>query len=172
MTPRELRALLFQIDNRNLTVEELRNKLFDLTNQDNDITYDEINIINGKQQEPVSTQTTQEPIEEIKEKPAPKTIREYIISYDLNYWQDRLNKLTKISAPNIIIQSIQEEINNLESDKLTLKTGKKLSESPAINPVIKKVSGDYVLIEFDNDKAIRGKIEFCRKSGNRYVRNK
>ena len=172
MTPRELRALLFQIDNRNLTVEELRNKLFDLTNQDNDITYDEINIINGKQQEPVSTQTTQEPIEEIKEKPAPKTIREYIISYDLNYWQDRLNKLTKISAPNIIIQSIQEEINNLESDKLTLKTGKKLSESPAINPVIKKVSGDYVLIEFDNDKAIHGKIEFCRKSGNRYVRNK
>ena len=47
MIPRELRALLFQIDNKNLTVEELRNKLFDLTNQDNDITYDEINIINA-----------------------------------------------------------------------------------------------------------------------------
>ena len=33
MTPRELRALLFQIDNKNLTVKELRNKLFDLTNR-------------------------------------------------------------------------------------------------------------------------------------------
>ena len=71
-----------------------------------------------------------------------------------------------------MLQGIQEEINNLKSNKLTLKTGKKLSESPATNPIIKKINGDYVLIEFDNDKAIHGKIEFCRKSGNRYVRNK
>jgi len=63
MTPRELRALLFQIDNKNLTVEELRNKLFDLTNQDNDITYDEINIINGKQ-ESINIQTIQKPTRE------------------------------------------------------------------------------------------------------------
>jgi len=114
----------------------------------------------------------QEPIEEIKEKPAQKTIREYIINYDLNFWQNRFNKLKEISAPNIVLQNIQEEINNLQSDKLTLKTGKKLSESPATNPVIKKVDGDYVLIEFDNDRAIHGKIEYCRKNVNRYVRNK
>jgi len=101
-----------------------------------------------------------------------QSIREYIINYELNYWQDRLDKLKEITAPSIMLQGIQEEINNLQSDKLSLKTGKMLSESPAINPVIKKINGDYVLIEFDNDKAIHGKIEFCRKSGNRYVRNK
>jgi len=101
-----------------------------------------------------------------------QTIREYIINHDLNFWQNRFNKLKEITAPDIILQSIQEEINNLKSDKLALKTGKKLSESPAINPVIKKVEGDYVLIEFDCEKSTRGKIEYCRKNVNRYVRNK
>jgi len=127
-----------------------------------EIEQEEVKTLEVEQQEHTNTQEPTIPI----------TIREYIINYDLTYWQDRFNKLTKISAPSIILQSIQEEINNLQSDKLTLKTGKKLSESPAMNPVIKKVNGDYVLIEFDNDKAIHGKIEFCRKSGNRYVRNK
>ena len=121
------------------------------------------------------TQEEVKPLEiEIKpqEPQEQQTIREYIINHDLNFWQNRFNKLKGIDAPDIILQSIQEEINNLESDKLSLKTGKKLSESPAINPVIKKVEGDYVLIEFDCEKALHGKIEYCRKNINRYVRNK
>jgi len=173
MTPRELRVFIFQIENQQMTIEELRNKLFNFTEQDKDITYDEINIINGKIQTLAIIQDDVKPLETETVKPQePPTIREYIINHDLNFWQVRLNKLKEIEAPRIILQSIQEEINNLESDKLTLKTGKKLSESPAINPVIKKVEGDYVLIEFDCEKSTRGKIEYCRKNVNRYVRNK
>ena len=119
--------------------------------------------IEQEQQESI---TPAEPIEQN----TMQSIREYIIQYELTYWQDRLDKLTEISAPKIMLQGILEEIDNLKFSILTLKTGKKLSESPAINPSIKKVDGDYVLIEFDNNKAIHGKIEFCRKSGNKYVR--
>jgi len=56
MTPRELRAFIFQIENQQMTIEELRNKLFNFTKQDNDITYDEINNINGKIQTPAIIQ--------------------------------------------------------------------------------------------------------------------
>jgi len=108
---------------------------------------------------------------EILEPETIPTIREYIISYDLEFWQNRINKLKEISAPNIIIESIQQEIDNLKSGKLTLKTGKKLSESLAINPVIKNINGDYVLIEFDCEKSVNGIIQYCRKNVNRYVRN-
>jgi len=100
------------------------------------------------------------------------TIREYIINYELNFWQNRFNELTEIEAPEIILNNLKEGINSLKSGKLTLKTGKKLSESPAINPVIKKIEGDYVLIEFDCEKSVNGIIEYCRKNINRYVRNK
>jgi len=122
---------------------------------------EEVKTLEVEQQEHTNTQEPTIPI----------TIREYIINYDLEFWQDRLTKLKEISAPNIIIESIQQEINNLESGKLALKTGKKLSESPAMNPVIKKINGDYVLIEFDCEKSVNGIIEYCRKGYNRYVRN-
>ena len=97
-----------------------------------------------------------------------QTIKEYIISYELNYWQNRLSKLKEISAPSIITQNIQEEIDKLNSGILTLKTGKKLSESPAINPSIKKAENGYVLIVFDSGTIFN--IEYCRKNFNRYVR--
>lgn len=46
MTPRELRQLLFQIDNQNMTVKELREKLFRFENQDKELTSDDITEIN------------------------------------------------------------------------------------------------------------------------------
>lgn len=42
MTVRELRNILFHVENQELTVKELRGILFDITLQDNEITESEI----------------------------------------------------------------------------------------------------------------------------------
>ena len=46
MTPRELRNLLFKIDNQNMTVKELREKLFRFEDQDKELTNNDITEIN------------------------------------------------------------------------------------------------------------------------------
>jgi len=94
------------------------------------------------------------------------TIKEYIINFELDILQNRLNKLTEIEAPEIILKSLQEEINRLKEGILKLTSGKKLSEqNEAINPeIVKTGDGGYILIKFGN------KLEYCRTNQNRYVR--
>lgn len=46
MTPRELRSFLFQIDNQNMAVRELREKLFRFEDQDKELASDDIIEIN------------------------------------------------------------------------------------------------------------------------------
>jgi len=134
MTPRELRALLFQIDNKNLTVEELRNKLFDLTNQDNDITYDEINIINGKQHEESVTiqESTREPLRHL----------------------DIINKYPPTKKPRTNKKSIKTRIG----DNVKFKSGK-LGDNELYTGIIEKKEQDgyrgclmYTIAESNGNK--------------------
>ena len=95
-----------------------------------------------------------------------ETIKEYIIKFELNILQDRLSRLKEINAPNIVINTLQEEINRLKEGILKLTNGKKLSEQyEVVDPkIVKTGDGGYCLIQFGN------KIEYCRNNRNRYVR--
>lgn len=53
-------------------------------------------------------------------------IKEYIITNELNYFEQRLTKLKEIQAPAIIIQNIEDEINRLKEDNLIIRGTKKL----------------------------------------------
>jgi hypothetical protein len=44
MTVRELRELLFNVNNQNLTIAELRSILFRIENQDKELNEDDLNI--------------------------------------------------------------------------------------------------------------------------------
>lgn len=45
MTVRELRQMLFNVDNQELTVKELRDILFDVKEQDNELTDTQLTIL-------------------------------------------------------------------------------------------------------------------------------
>lgn len=51
MTPRELRSILFQVTNQELTVKELRHILFELEAQDEELTDVQMMQITKKQEE-------------------------------------------------------------------------------------------------------------------------
>jgi len=93
-------------------------------------------------------------------------IKEYIITQELNYFENRLNKLKEINAPAIVIKNTEDEVNRLKDGILIIRGTKKLLNIK-IDEQLTKVEGKQgnQVITFNNQV-----VYFPDAPNGRYIR--
>lgn len=78
------------------------------------------------------------------------TIKDVIIKTELTALKERLEKMKEMDAPDIIIDSLLTEINNLESGSLKIGGDKSLLNTEFVSSEIKTGSGGKRYVHFNN----------------------
>lgn len=76
-------------------------------------------------------------------------IKDYIVEKELAHTKERLDKLTEIGAPSVVLKGISEEIERLESGVLNVGGNKDLLDEDFSEREVKKCNGGKVYIQFD-----------------------
>ena len=79
------------------------------------------------------------------------TIKEHIIQAELKGLRERVNKLIQAEAPDIIIESIEREIQKLEQGILKIGGDKSLLDREFISCEIKTGNGGKKYVQFNNN---------------------
>ena len=78
------------------------------------------------------------------------TIREYIVNAELNIAESRLNKLHEIGAPEVMLKSLADCINNLQNGNIEVSGDSNLLDVNYVSSEIKTGNGGKKYICFNN----------------------